>query len=416
MLRVAEHFERTDTGRQRRANEDAYFARSPLFVVADGMGGARAGEVASGTAVEVLSTGLGDGPGSAEERLAARVGEANTRIHELSVTDRDRAGMGTTVTAAYVGENDVSIAHVGDSRAYRLRDGDFERLTHDHSLVEEFVRQGKLTPQEADEHPQRSIITRALGPEAEVEVDRVSVRGRPGDVFLLCSDGLTSMVAEARVADVVREARSLQDAGRALVEAANAAGGRDNITVVLFRLEDVDGAGGDHATQPHATVDRSSEDTMLGTDAPTSAEVRAAVAAAPPVPPAEPAAVGGARRLPRPPRGDTGDRGRRGRVRWVGPLVVVLVLLVPILGGAYLATQAVYFLGSDDQGAVAVFQGLPYRLPAGVDLYRTEYVTGLSLDQLSARQRGQLLDHKLRSHDDARDLARQLELGQLSTR
>jgi serine/threonine protein phosphatase PrpC len=191
MLRVAAYSQRTDTGRQRRANEDAHFARAPLFAIADGMGGAQAGEVASGIAIEVLAAGVSPGPESAEDLLVARIREANGRIHGLSISDRDHAGMGTTATAAYVGAHEVSIVHVGDSRAYLLRDGVLQRLTQDHSLVEEFVRQGKLTQEEAEEHPQRSIITRALGAEADVEVDRVSLGGRAGDLFLLCSDGLT---------------------------------------------------------------------------------------------------------------------------------------------------------------------------------------------------------------------------------
>src|SRR5689334_17308499 len=199
------------------------------------MGGAQAGEVASQLAVEVLQKGLPDGRGSVEERLRDLVEEANSRINALSRTDDQRAGMGTTMTLAYVGEHELSVAHVGDSRLYRLRDGAFERLTEDHSLVEELVRQGKLTPQEADEHPQRSIITRALGLEAGVESDSHTWPARDGDVYLLCSDGLTSMVAEEQVAGILADAGRLSDAGRALVDAANAAGGRDNITVVLFR-------------------------------------------------------------------------------------------------------------------------------------------------------------------------------------
>src|SRR5918992_1054773 len=171
MLRVADHFERSDTGRQRRGNEDAFYARAPLFAVADGMGGAQAGEVASGMAVAVVEKGLPDGRGSVEERLRAIVDEANARINDLARADHQRAGMGTTLTLAYVGEEELSVAHVGDSRLYRLRDGAFERLTEDHSLVEELVRQGKITPEEAEEHPQRSIITRALGPESAVEAD-----------------------------------------------------------------------------------------------------------------------------------------------------------------------------------------------------------------------------------------------------
>src|ERR671925_1892336 len=223
MLRVAEHFERTDTGRQRRGNEDAYFARSPLFAVADGVGGAQAGEVASQLAVEVLSQGVPEGNGSIEERLRARVEEANTRIAELAQADERRAGMSTTLTLAYVGEDELSVVHVGDSRLYRLRDGVFERLTDDHTLVEELVRQGKLTQQEADQHPQRSIITRALGPEAAVEADSHTWPARDGDVYLLCSDGLTSMVSEAQVGEVVVGAPSLPEAARRLIDAANAA-------------------------------------------------------------------------------------------------------------------------------------------------------------------------------------------------
>ena len=185
MLRVAEHFERTDTGMQRPANEDAYFARSPLFAVADGMGGAQAGEVASGIAVSVLDGGLPQGAGRVEQRLAGAVRDANGQIHQRSRTEPDLSGMGTTFTGVYLGEEDVTVAHVGDSRAYRWRDGSLEPLTDDHSLVGELVRQGKLTPEEAEEHPQRSIITRALGPEPDVQVDTRTWRARAGDWYLL---------------------------------------------------------------------------------------------------------------------------------------------------------------------------------------------------------------------------------------
>ncbi|MCW2954799.1 MAG: protein serine/threonine phosphatase, partial [Conexibacter sp.] len=239
MLHIAEHFEASDTGLQRRENEDSFFARGHLFVVADGMGGAQAGEVASSIAAEAFAAGLPD-DGSSEERLAARVLEANARIHELSRADRERAGMGTTLTAVYLDGDELAIAHVGDSRAYLWRDGELTRLTRDHSLVDELVRRGKLTEEEAAEHPQRSIITRALGPEPDVEVDTRTHRAQAGDVLLLCSDGLTSMVAEPRIADLLRDAGNLAAAGRALIEEANAAGGRDNITVLLFRLADGD--------------------------------------------------------------------------------------------------------------------------------------------------------------------------------
>ena len=206
MLRAAETTCKTDTGRQRRDNEDSAFARAPVFVVADGMGGAQAGEVASRIAIEAFEQGLPD-DGSAEERLATRVREANHQIYERSRADRGRAGMGTTLTAAYVDDAHVAIAHVGDSRAYLFRDGTLQRLTQDHSLVDELVRRGKLTEEQAAEHPQRSIITRALGPEPDVEVDTWTYPARAGDVMLLCSDGLTSMISEERVREILAVAR-----------------------------------------------------------------------------------------------------------------------------------------------------------------------------------------------------------------
>src|SRR3954454_7799160 len=210
------------------------------------MGGARAGEVASRMAVEAFGeTGReGDKP---EELLREVATEANRRIYEMAQSDSEHAGMGTTLTAALVEGRDVAVGHVGDSRLYRLRDGRLERLTQDHSLVEELVRQGKLTPEEAETHPQRSIITRALGPEPDVEVETYTHRGRDGDVYLLCSDGLTGMVSEKRIGEILGEASSLDEAAHKLVEEANSNGGKDNITVLLFRLADAedDGEEGD---------------------------------------------------------------------------------------------------------------------------------------------------------------------------
>ena len=241
MLRVAEHAHRTDTGRQRNANEDAYFARGPLFAVADGMGGAQAGEVASQLATESFEP-VQRGEESPEAYLRAIARTANARIHRLAQADSSRSGMGTTLTAALVEDDEVSFAHVGDSRAYLFRDGELKLLTSDHSLVEELRRQGRLTDEQAEDHPQRSIITRALGPEREVEVDTMTYRARPGDVYLLCSDGLTTMVREDRIAATLADTESLDDAVSSLVREANEAGGRDNVTVVAFRLEEAEAA------------------------------------------------------------------------------------------------------------------------------------------------------------------------------
>jgi protein phosphatase len=422
MLRVVEHHARTDTGRERRANEDSYLARAPIFLVADGMGGAQAGEVASRTAVELFAADLDDDVASAEQRLARRVREANERIYALSRADTQRAGMGTTLTAVHVGAGEIAVAHVGDSRAYRLRGDQLALLTQDHSLVAELVRQGKLTEREADEHPQRSIITRALGPEPDVEVDTLTHRGQAGDVYLLCSDGLTSMLAEARIREILRTAKTLEDAGRALIAGANAAGGRDNITVVLFRLGEIDGfpATGE---QP----------TTVGAAAPTVAEVRQALTVAPPPPPppreepfglapdgggSPPPGVGApapaARKVPRPAPARSGARRRRPAVGLLRVVLGVAVVLGLVGVAGWVASQSVYFVGTDAGGRIAVFRGAPYDLPAGLKLYRPNFVSGVTVAELTAAERRRLLNHKLRSHDDATDLVRRLELGQLT--
>src|SRR3954449_7016065 len=241
MLRIDDQAFRTDTGRQRNANEDSFFVRAPIFVVADGMGGAQAGEVASKAAADAFDIDLPEG--SPERILRQTIATANRNIHELARADPSKAGMGTTLTAAIVNAQaeEVAIGHVGDSRAYRLRGGKLEQLTRDHSLVEEMRRKGQITDAQAEDHPQRSIITRALGPEPEVQVDLQTVPAQAGDVFLICSDGLTTMLDDEKIAHLLSRATTLQSAVRALVDEANRAGGRDNITVVCFRLE---GAGG----------------------------------------------------------------------------------------------------------------------------------------------------------------------------
>ena len=420
MLRVSELYSATDTGRQRRHNEDALFARSPVFVVADGMGGAQGGEVASRTAVAHFQDGLQDG-GGPEERLAARVQEANAQIHELSRSDAQLAGMGTTLTAAYVGPDEVSIAHVGDSRAYCLRAGELIRLTDDHSLVEDLMREGRLTPEEAEDHPQRSIITRALGPEPAVDVDTSTHTARAGDVYLLCSDGLTTMVTEARVGEILRAHARLRDAGEALLAAANEAGGRDNVTVVLFRLEEVPSAAqaGDQPTMigvapPSAEQLEAARDRTRATEE-AAAPAVAAAAAPPPTAPSRGAprtAEAVARRLPRTPA-PAGPRRRRRLRRLVGPAVALAILAV-IGAGAFVATRSVYFLGTDARGFVTVFRGVPFDLPGGVHLYSTEFVSGVGASTLDPARRRELLDHSLRSRSDAVDLIRRVELGQVS--
>lgn len=227
----------TDTGRRRMRNEDALVVRPPLFAVADGMGGARAGEIAARLAADALEAARADVAG--EEGIAALIEDANRRIWERSLADPATAGMGTTVTAALVDEQAerVALGHVGDSRAYLLRGDVLAQLSTDHSLVAELVQSGVLTPEEAERHPQRSAITRALGTDAAVEVEVQTVPAELGDLFLLCSDGLSVMLGDDEIAAAIEDAgREPQAAGEALVRAANAHGGEDNITVVLFEL------------------------------------------------------------------------------------------------------------------------------------------------------------------------------------
>jgi serine/threonine protein phosphatase PrpC len=223
----------TDTGRKRRHNEDVYVVEPPIFAIADGMGGANAGEVAAALAADALR---GEG-GRGEDTLVTLIQEANRRVYEQAAEDAAKSGMGTTMTVALLEDGRVRIGHVGDSRAYLIRDGELSQLTDDHSLVGELVRSGKLAPEDAETHPQRSVITRVLGTDPDVDVDTITIETRSGDLFLLCSDGLYSMVGNDRILKLVEQnRRDLDAAAKALIAAANKGGGDDNITVVAFEI------------------------------------------------------------------------------------------------------------------------------------------------------------------------------------
>jgi protein phosphatase len=231
----------TDPGRKRRRNEDDYVVEPPLFAIADGMGGAQAGELASSLAAGAVRDDEG-AVGSGERHVTELIQEANRRVYQRSSEDAAASGMGTTLTVALVEDGTVAFGHVGDSRAYLIRDGKLEQLTEDHSLVAELVRSGKLSPEEAETHPQRSVITRALGTDPDVDVDTFSIQTQPGDLFMLCSDGLTSMVEDEVILRTVEKHRDdLQAAAKALIRAANKGGGEDNITVVFFEIGDTAG-------------------------------------------------------------------------------------------------------------------------------------------------------------------------------
>jgi protein phosphatase len=399
-MRIAESAGSTDAGRKRRRNEDSLVREPPLFAVADGMGGAQAGEVASRLAAAAFREFHEADDLDPEERVAAIIQEANRRIYERARTDAQASGMGTTITAALLSGSAVTIGHVGDSRAYRLRQGRLEQLTEDHSLVADLVRSGRLTPQEADTHPQRSVITRALGTDAEVDVDTFTVEVEAGDVFLLCSDGLTTMVDDDEITQTVANADSLEQATKALVKAANRAGGEDNVTVVLFRLEGEAASVEDTAVAgPNGRGEADLEDTLSGLEAPTlHAASPAAVlereedeetrAWGAPVDEEEP------ERKPAKPR----RWGRR--VFWS---VLGLAFVLAVIAAAFWGLSRANFIGADEEGNVVVYQGVPWGLGGGIDLFRARYVSRLQAVQLTEPERKSLFSHDLISYEEARD-------------
>jgi len=230
----------SDRGLIRANNEDAVLEQpdAGVFAVADGMGGHAAGEIASSIAIESLRRSAGrDGvAGNVAAHLEDAIGEANAEIHRRGQAESDKRGMGTTLTvlrlaAERTGEN--VIVHIGDSRAYRLRNGRISQLTRDHTWVQDRIDAGMLTPEEAREHPYSSILTRVLGTDERVAADLVTIDAEPGDLFLLCSDGLSGMVADSDIERILMEDNSLQDKATGLVDAAKANGGFDNVTLVL---------------------------------------------------------------------------------------------------------------------------------------------------------------------------------------
>lgn len=386
-MKIGQHAALTDTGRKRLRNEDAVVVSAPLFAVADGMGGAKGGQLAAQLAAGVLSDHASSGSRAldAETRLRALVTEANRQVFTRAQSDSSLAGMGTTVTAAVVEGDEVSIVQVGDSRAYRLRDGALHRLTEDHSLVAELVRSGRLTEEEAAIHPQRAVITRALGTDPTIDADVLITDAKPGDVFLLCTDGLTTMVSDGAIEHILLDSKNASSATKALVRAANQAGGDDNVSVVVFEL--VEDAWDD--PEPELTSEPD-EDTLSSLDpVPLLAS---------PSPPPEQALAGG------------GQRARSSRS--IVPLLVIglmLALAGVVVVGAVWGAQRAYFVGADDEGYITVYQGVPWDIADGVSLYREIYVSPIRAPQLSVEERAELFDHDLTREEVARERIAELE-------
>jgi PPM family protein phosphatase len=399
-MRLGDRAGRTDAGRKRRRNEDAFVLEPPLFAVADGMGGAQAGEVASRLAAAAFREFHEADELEPEERVRAIIQEANRRIYERAHRDAQASGMGTTITAALLEDGLVALGHVGDSRAYRVRDGRLEQLTEDHSLVADLMRSGRLTAEEAEGHPQRSVITRALGTDPEVDVDTFTVEAGPGDVFLLCSDGLTSMVADEEILDLIARSDSLAAAAKALVKAANRSGGEDNITVVLFTLEGEDSGLEETLVAGNGRgSDEDLEDTLTGVEVPRALSEAETTRVAPLEEAGWPVQV------ERPVEPPPAREPRRKKRRWRRRLIwasLVLAFVAFVLAGALWGLSRAYFVGADDDGNVTVYQGLPYDLGSDLGLYRARYVSRVHSSLLSAGERAALFDHELLSYDEAR--------------
>jgi serine/threonine protein phosphatase PrpC len=354
----------TQTGHVRRNNEDSYLIRGDLFMIADGMGGAAAGEVASAMCAEAfaeidLIRTRGD------QALRQAIQTANERIHARAVSDPEASGMGTTVTAALVeADGRIAFANVGDSRAYLLRDGGLQRLTEDHSVVAELVASGQISEQEASSHPQRNVVTRVLGAEATVQIDTFWLDAQTGDLVLLCSDGLTDMVAEDEFAKILAEDGGCDQIARDLVRAALAGGGEDNVTVVLIRIGQRDPAAAAAARQ------------VLVSD-----------------PDLEQPADGGGR----------SRSTRRTLLRSAAAVSVIALLGVAAVVGLRWA----HFVGADESsGHVAVYQGLPIDLFGGFKLYHEVSDTNIAYASLDQSTRQKLFDHTIRSQSSALAAAR----------
>lgn len=388
---------KSDVGRVRQGNEDSYLVQEPLFAVADGMGGHLGGEIASATTVETITRAASEEPPHDTSRLAAIVRQANSAVWEKAQGDPELRGMGTTCTLVLLEEGELHIAHVGDSRAYLLRAGELTQVTDDHTLVNRMVREGRLKPEEADRHPQRSIITRALGVDAEVEVDELSLGVEEGDRFLLCSDGLTSMIDFDALRATLTEESAPQAAVDRLIDLANQAGGEDNITVVL-----VDIAGDeDGAVRPVATP-------VTETTAP--APVRETTD--PDVAPIPAAVDTGVHRIDAvaPRERDAQPAPRRGVGRALGFTLLFLLLLA---GGVFAATRYTlsnsYFVGTDEDGMVTIYRGIPEEV-AGLSLKESEEQTQVAVTDLPDFLRGDVEEGiKADSLEDARTKVENLE-------
>jgi PPM family protein phosphatase len=390
-LALVELADLSDTGRVRRHNEDRSLGRPPVIAVADGMGGAKAGEVAAQLAVEAVA-GLAEPVGVGDVRAA--VDRANSEIRRIASEDPDKSGMGTTLTAAMLEDGRLDVVHVGDSRAYLWRDDRLRQLTEDHSVVAELVRRGSIRPEEAEHHPHRNVITRALGAEPEVVVDTFSEYLRDGDVVLLCSDGLSSYVSEEDIAATLADAVTLADAATALVARANRAGGTDNVTVVLARVGVVgdEEASGSTAEVPVLTGAAAEGEPSATAELKVLGGVHGAAGT-------DRAGTAGPRRPPR----VLEPVARRRRLRLKPALIGAAVVIALAAGAVAWIASRTYLVEASPDGGVQVAHGLPFEV-AGLDFASAWQEVGVPAETVRAADPG-ALSSTARGQGEAVELA-----------
>jgi PPM family protein phosphatase len=381
------HGAASHVGLIRRQNEDSFVAGGGIYAVCDGMGGARAGEVASETACRVL---MSLPPEPTRGSLQTIVAEANHAILTRSLEEPALAGMGTTLTAVVQAGDGVTVAHVGDSRAYLLHAGVLVQLTDDHSLVAEMVRRGQLTAAQAAVHPHRSVITRALGTEDDVVADIFSLALEQGDRLLICSDGLSGMVPDEEIGRLLGAGDDLDQVALSLVTAALEGGGEDNVTVVVVAAEEGEGAEGPPAEDPQTGMPALPVGT--GGRPEFGPEQRRAVSAH---------AGGAGRSGPA-----VGWFSSRRRILLAVLAVVVLVLVLGIVGLAAF-NSTVYFVGTTPEGAVALFHGMPHSI-LGWQMYSLVEVGGAAYASLNEYLKARVDTHELVSKEEGQQFVRSL--------
>lgn len=407
MTLVARHGALTDIGLHRKTNEDTFVVQPPLYAICDGMGGANAGEVASGIAAETLAAEVARGT-----PLHAAAEAANAAVYQRAQGHRGESGMGTTLTALLLEGDAARFAHIGDSRIYLLRGDELRQISDDHSLVGEMVRDGHLTVEEAAVHPHRSILSRALGTEAQAQIDEFGLDLLPGDVLLLCSDGLSGPVsADEILAALTRD--DPQEAAELLIQEARRRGGPDNITAVVVRLDEAPDAAAAPADEAEVTeivrpasggveadtselpfvVDAAAADEGVEADEVDAADALAALRTD------EDGTPAAADPLSR------GDHHRRS-LRRHGIVAAVLAVLAIAAAAAVFFLSTVFFVGVHD-GRLAIYSGVPERVgPVPLHaVYRRSVVT---YDSLTPTARTLVDERKLRDREGALELSRML--------